>query len=213
MRECNPRQRLHEWVPRRPLVQQQPQNCPPRGNVEYYEVKPHFRSRHRYSPQHSPQRAYLDQRIMISLLAAVTDVSALITFASSRLPAVPSVARAATPMPATMLAQISDTATILRWVIRSALKMDVLFMTLPQSLDFASSLLHRARIRFTALFFGVTSRACSAFPAGAGGGGWGGFRVRLSMLPRPAEARLKWYGKRQSTRPCCGNKGQRRASS
>jgi hypothetical protein len=83
---------------------------------------------------------------------------------------------------------------ILRWVIRSALKMDVLFMTLPQSLDFASTLLHQVRIRFTALFFGVTSRACSAFPAGEGGGGWGGFRVRRSMLPRPAEARLKWYG-------------------
>ena len=134
---------------------------------------------------------------MISLLAAVTDVSALITFASSRLPAVPSVARAATPMPATPLAQISDTATILRWVIRSALTMDVLFMTLPQSLDFASSLLHRVRLRFTALFFGVTSRACSAFPAGAGGGGWGGFRVRRSMLPRPAEARLRAMAARE----------------
>src|SRR6516165_10389414 len=96
---------------------------------------------------------------MISLLAAVTGVSALITFASSRLPTVPSVARAATPMPATTLAQMSDTAMILRWVIRSALKMDVLFMTLPQSLDFASSLLHRVRIgslRCSAeVFFGV----------------------------------------------------------
>src|SRR6516164_9239911 len=68
VRECNPRQRLHEWVPRRPLVQQQPQNCPPRGNVEYYEVKPHFRSRH----GNSPQRAVVSRSANhISLLALV----------------------------------------------------------------------------------------------------------------------------------------------
>ena len=34
------------------------------------------------------------------------------------------------PMPATMAAQISDTATILRWVIRSAVKMELLSKTL-----------------------------------------------------------------------------------
>jgi len=51
--------------------------------------------------------------MMMSLLAALTGVSAPITFAISRLPAVPSVTRAATPIPATTLAQIRDTITIL----------------------------------------------------------------------------------------------------
>src|SRR6516162_2115417 len=75
-----------------------------------------------------------NQRIVISLLAAMTGALALITLASARLPAVvPSVARAAMPMPATTVAQISDTATIFRWVIRSAVKMEVLFMMLPQT--------------------------------------------------------------------------------
>ena len=34
------------------------------------------------------------------------------------------------PMPAIMAAQISDTATILRWVIRSAVKVELLSITL-----------------------------------------------------------------------------------
>src|SRR5262245_55399878 len=38
--------------------------------------------------------------------------------------------RAVTPMPATTVAQTSETTTILRWVLRSAVSMDVLFMAL-----------------------------------------------------------------------------------
>jgi len=80
------------------------------------------------------READVNQRIVILLLAAMTRALALITLASARLPAVvPSVARAAMPMPATTVAQISDTATIFRWVIRSAVKMEVLFMMLPQT--------------------------------------------------------------------------------
>src|SRR6516162_2340367 len=61
----------------------------------------------------------------------MTGAPALITFASSPLlVVVRSVTRAAMPMPATIVAQISATATTLRWVIRSAVKRELLFMTL-----------------------------------------------------------------------------------
>src|SRR5262245_22536058 len=66
-----------------------------------------------------------------SLVAAVIGLLALTTVASTR----PSVAgevsatRAATPMPATRVAQTSATATTFRWVKRSALIIEKLFMT------------------------------------------------------------------------------------
>jgi hypothetical protein len=71
--------------------------------------------------------AYTDELFPVTpLVAAITGAPALIIFASVRLPAVvPSVTRAAIPMPATTVAQISDTATILRWVMRSAVTIDV----------------------------------------------------------------------------------------
>jgi hypothetical protein len=66
-----------------------------------------------------------------SLVAAVIGLLALTTVASTR----PSVAgevsatRAATPMPATRVAQTRATATTFRWVMRSALIIEKLFMT------------------------------------------------------------------------------------
>src|SRR5689334_3828225 len=67
-----------------------------------------------------------------SLADAVTGVAGLITVASSR----PSSAliRAARPAPATIIAQTSATATTLRWVARSAVSSEKLFMTLPRDL-------------------------------------------------------------------------------
>ena len=75
-----------------------------------------------------------DQRITIPPFDAVTGVPALITLPSSRLPEVgPSVMRAAMPMPATTVEQISAATTILRWVVRSAVKIEALFMTLSRT--------------------------------------------------------------------------------
>src|SRR5215470_1047593 len=71
------------------------------------------------------------QRTVRSVLVeAVIGAPALTTVASKRLPAVaePSVTRAATPTPATSVAQTSETTTIFRWVMRSAVKSEELFM-------------------------------------------------------------------------------------
>jgi len=66
-----------------------------------------------------------------SLLSAVTDLLALITVASTRplLLAEPSVTRAAIPIAATNIAQMSEITTIFRWVVRSAVKSVELFIT------------------------------------------------------------------------------------
>src|SRR5215831_14023060 len=78
-----------------------------------------------------PRRGRSDQRVLVPLRSAMTGAFALITFASSPLlVVVRSVTRAAMPMPPTIVAPISATATILRWVIRSAVKRELLFMTL-----------------------------------------------------------------------------------
>src|SRR4029077_3725559 len=69
-----------------------------------------------------------------SLTDAVTGAPGLITVASSRPSAAAdwSVTRAARPTPATIIAQTSATATTLRWVARSAVSSEKLFMTSPQ---------------------------------------------------------------------------------
>src|SRR5262245_49927385 len=71
-----------------------------------------------------------DQRtVLLSVVAAVTGAVALTTVACSPLDVmVPSVTRAAMPMPATIVAQTSATTTILRWVIRSAVNIEELFI-------------------------------------------------------------------------------------
>src|SRR5215813_11714077 len=68
------------------------------------------------------------------LADAVTGAAGLITVASSRPSDAAnwSVTRAARPMPATIIAQTRATATTLRWVARSAVSSEKLFMTLPQ---------------------------------------------------------------------------------
>src|ERR1700722_18579686 len=61
---------------------------------------------------------------------ALTGWPALITAVSMRpFEPVKSVTRAAIPTPATMVAQIRDTTTILRWVLRSAVSIEELFMS------------------------------------------------------------------------------------
>src|SRR5207302_3061418 len=69
-----------------------------------------------------------------SLADAVTGVAGLITVASSRPSDAAdwSVTRAANPTPATIIAQTSATATTLRWVARSAVSSEKLFMTPPK---------------------------------------------------------------------------------
>src|SRR5215471_12814715 len=64
-----------------------------------------------------------------SLVEAVTGLPALITVASSRPSVAPSATRAATPRPATSVAQTSATATTFRWVMRSAVNIEKLFIT------------------------------------------------------------------------------------
>src|SRR5262249_61389011 len=64
-----------------------------------------------------------------SLVEAVTGLPALITVASNRPSAPPSATRAATPRPATSVAQTSATATTFRWVMRSAVYIEKLFIT------------------------------------------------------------------------------------
>src|SRR5215472_16404681 len=64
-----------------------------------------------------------------SLVEAVTGLPALITVASNRPSVAPSATRAATPRPATSVAQTSATATTFRWVMRSAVNIEKLFMT------------------------------------------------------------------------------------
>src|SRR6266404_3828873 len=64
-----------------------------------------------------------------SLVEAVTGLPALITVASNRPSAEPSATRAATPRPATSVAQTSATATTFRWVMRSAVNIEKLFIT------------------------------------------------------------------------------------
>src|ERR1700745_2911223 len=64
-----------------------------------------------------------------SLVAAVPGLPALITVASNRPSAEPSATRAATPRPATSVAQTSATATTFRWVMRSAVNIEKLFIT------------------------------------------------------------------------------------
>jgi hypothetical protein len=84
-------------------------------------------------------------------LEAVTGLPARMTLASNRLfAAALSLTRAAMPMPATTVAQINDTTTILRWVVRSAVNIEVLFMTLSRlSRVLPAHWLHRAELRFT----------------------------------------------------------------
>src|SRR5262249_33465356 len=75
------------------------------------------------------ERKRTRQRIvLLSPAAAVIGLPALITVASMRPVVAPSVRRAATPTPATSVAQMSDTTTIFRWVIRSAVKSEELFI-------------------------------------------------------------------------------------
>src|SRR5512144_2821915 len=64
-----------------------------------------------------------------SLLDAVIGLLALTTVASIRPSPALSVTRAATPMPATSVAQTSAIATTFRWVMRSALNIEKLFIT------------------------------------------------------------------------------------
>src|ERR1700758_2190373 len=64
-----------------------------------------------------------------SLVEAVTGLPALITVASNRPSAEPSGTRAATPRPATSVAQTSATAPTFRWVMRSAVNIEKLFIT------------------------------------------------------------------------------------
>src|SRR5262249_50759692 len=64
-----------------------------------------------------------------SLAAAVSGLPGLIAVASSRPSADGSVIRAARPIPATIIAQTSATATTFTWVTRSALGSEKLCMT------------------------------------------------------------------------------------
>src|SRR5260370_32909025 len=64
-----------------------------------------------------------------SLVEAVTGLPALITVASNRPSGEPSATRAATPRPATSVAQTRATATTFRWVMRSAVNIEKLFIT------------------------------------------------------------------------------------
>src|SRR3954470_16911053 len=66
-----------------------------------------------------------------SLLDAVIGLLALTTVTSTRPSPAPSVTRAATPMPATSVAQTSAIATTFRWVMRSAPSIEKLFMSSP----------------------------------------------------------------------------------
>src|SRR6516165_154957 len=87
------------------------------------------------------------QRIARPVVEALMGAPGLITLASYRaLAVIPSVTRAAMPIPATTVAQTSETTTILRWVMRSAVNMEVLFMTLlPGIRGFPGSLVARSR--------------------------------------------------------------------
>src|SRR5262249_7488541 len=64
-----------------------------------------------------------------SLVEAGTGLPALITVAPHPPSVAPSATRAATPRPATSVAQTSATATTFRWVMRSAVNIEKLFMT------------------------------------------------------------------------------------
>src|SRR3954462_8956128 len=64
-----------------------------------------------------------------SLLDAVIGLLALTTVTSTRPSLAPSVTRAATPMPATSVAQTSAIATTFRWVMRSAPSIEKLFIS------------------------------------------------------------------------------------
>src|SRR3954471_5958254 len=66
-----------------------------------------------------------------SLLDAVIGLLALTTVTSTRPSPAPSVTRAATPMPATSVAQTSAIATTFKWVMRSAPSIEKLFMSSP----------------------------------------------------------------------------------
>src|SRR3954452_9973085 len=64
-----------------------------------------------------------------SVLDAVIGLLALTTVTSPPPSLAPSVTRAATPMPATSVAQTSAIATTFRWVMRSALSIEKLFIS------------------------------------------------------------------------------------
>src|SRR5260370_20151731 len=104
-----------------------------------------------------------------SLVEAVTGLPALITVASNRPSGEPSATRAATPRPATSVAQTSATATTFRWVMRSAVNIEKLFITRsPQHLP-------------------IIGRG------GAAGGSWGSTRKGgiFGSFPKPVTKPLK----------------------
>src|SRR3984957_7926094 len=76
-------------------------------------------------------RAQSAQRIDVpSLVEAVTGLPTVMTVASMR--PLGTLTRAGTPNPATIVAQIRDTTTIFRWVPRSAVNIEELFMASSQ---------------------------------------------------------------------------------